>query len=56
MARLQRERDNVAAALTSTADHREMTRLGDELAAAQTALDEAEERWLALAEEAESAR
>ena len=29
-------------------------RLGDELAAAQGALDEAEERWLALAEEAES--
>jgi ATP-binding cassette subfamily F protein uup len=54
MGRLQRERDNVAGALTGTADHRAMVRLGDELAAAQVALDEAEDRWLALAEEAES--
>ena len=54
VARLQRERDKVAGALTGTADHREMVRLGDELASAQVALDEAEERWLALAEEAES--
>ena len=54
MARLQRERDKVTEALAGTSDHREMVRLGDELAAAQVALDEAEERWLALAEEAES--
>ncbi len=31
-----------------------MTRLGAELTEAQRALDEAEERWLSLAEEAES--
>ena len=54
MTRRQRQRDKVAEALTSTSDHRELARLGDELAAAQGALDEAEERWLALAEEAES--
>ena len=30
-----------------------MARLGEELADAQRALDEAEERWLALAEETE---
>ena len=54
MTRLQRQRDKVAGTLTSTTDHREMARLGDELATAQAALDEAEERWLALAEEAES--
>ena len=54
MVRRQRQRDKIAEALTSTSDHAEMARLGDELAAAQAALDEAEERWLALAEEAES--
>ena len=54
MARWQRQRDKVAGALTSTSDHREMVRLGDELAAAQAGLDEAEEQWLALAEEAEA--
>ncbi len=54
MVRWQRERDKVAADLTAAADHREMARLGDELTSAQVALDEAEERWLSLAEEAES--
>ena len=54
MVRWQRQRDKVAADLTGAVDHREMARLGDELASAQVALDEAEERWLALAEEAES--
>ncbi len=44
----------MAADLTAAADHREMARLGDELTSAQVALDEAEERWLSLAEEAES--
>jgi predicted nucleic acid-binding Zn-ribbon protein len=52
--RLQRRRDRVTEALTATTDHQEMSRLGRELGAAQGALDEAEEQWLALAEEAES--
>ena len=56
VARLTRERDQIIESLTATNDHREMTRLGGELAGAQAALDEAEETWLALAEEAESGR
>jgi ABC transport system ATP-binding/permease protein len=55
MLRLQRQRDRVTEALTGAADHVEMARLGGELTAAQAALGEAEEHWLALAEEAESA-
>jgi ATP-binding cassette subfamily F protein uup len=55
MARLQRQRDKITESLTGASDHREMTRLGDELAAAQSALEQAEERWLSLAEATESA-
>ena len=54
MVRLQRQRDKITEVLTGTHDHVELHRLGAELAAAQAALDDAEERWLALAEEAES--
>ena len=54
MTRLQRQRDRVAEALAGAVDHREMTRLGTELAEAQAALDAAEEEWLTLAEAAES--
>ncbi len=54
MVRLQRQRDRVTETLTGAADHGEMTRLGGDLAEAQAALDEAEEQWLSLAEEAES--
>ncbi len=54
MARVQRQRDRINDALTRAGDHQEMTRLGVELAEAQRALDQAEERWLSLAEEAES--
>jgi hypothetical protein len=53
MARLQRQRDRVEEALTVAVDHQDMTRLGRELAEVQSALDEAEEAWLALALEAE---
>ncbi len=53
MTRRQRERDRITESLAATADHKELTRLGAELAEAQLALDEVEERWLALAEEAE---
>jgi ATP-binding cassette subfamily F protein uup len=54
MGRLERQRDKITESLTATSDHVEMTRLGSELAAAQSALDQAEETWLALAEEAEA--
>ncbi len=53
MVRLQRERDKIAETLIGPHDHEEMRRLGAELAAAQAALNEAEETWLALAEQAE---
>jgi ATP-binding cassette subfamily F protein uup len=53
MARLQRRRDAVTRSLTGEVGHQEMTRLGAELAEAQRDLDQAEERWLSLAEEAE---
>jgi ABC transport system ATP-binding/permease protein len=56
LARLQRRRDQLNEALVATADHVELTRLGTELTDVQGNLDEAEERWLALAEEAEAAR
>jgi ABC transport system ATP-binding/permease protein len=51
--RWQRQRDTIAATLTAVTDYVEMRRLGEELAAAQAGLDEAEEAWLALAAEAE---
>jgi ATP-binding cassette subfamily F protein uup len=54
MVRLQRQRDKLAETLIGVQDHEEIRRLGAELAAAQRALTEAEESWLALAEEAES--
>jgi ABC transport system ATP-binding/permease protein len=56
MVRAQRQRDRVTEALTATADHREITRLGEELATAQAALDRAEEHWLDLAEGLEAGR
>jgi ABC transport system ATP-binding/permease protein len=52
--RLQRQRDAINVALTSTADHVELRTLGAELSVVQGALNAAEERWLALAEEVES--
>jgi ATP-binding cassette subfamily F protein uup len=52
--RLQRQRDRLVEAVTSTEDHMEMAQLGRELVTVQTELDEAEETWLALAEEAEA--
>src|SRR5665213_695697 len=53
MAKLSRQRDKVHDALVATTDHVELTRLGAELRAVQDELDAAEERWLALAEEAD---
>ena len=55
LGRLGRQRDRLNDALQAAADHLELARLGTELAEVQASLTEAEERWLALAEEAESA-
>ena len=52
--RRQRQRDRLTQALTEVADHQAMIGLGAQLQDAQQALDEAEERWLVLAERAES--
>ena len=43
----------VDAEMRSTTDHRQLVTLSERLAAAQAAVDEAEQRWMALAEEAE---
>jgi hypothetical protein len=56
LARLTRERDRLAEVFETTGDHRDLARLGGELAAAQANLADAEERWLVLAEEAEADR
>jgi hypothetical protein len=37
-------------------DHTELARLGEQLAVGQRRVDAAEERWLSLADEAESLR
>jgi ABC transport system ATP-binding/permease protein len=54
LSRLGRQRDRLNDALHSATDHLELARLGTELADVQDSLTTAEERWLALAEEAES--
>jgi ATP-binding cassette subfamily F protein uup len=56
IAKLTKKRDRLHAALVDAAsDHVELTRLGAEEAAVADELGAAEEAWLALAEEAESA-
>jgi ABC transport system ATP-binding/permease protein len=54
--RLERHRDELSAALAGGGDHVELASLGHQLAEVQARLVEAENRWLALAEEAERAR
>jgi ATP-binding cassette subfamily F protein uup len=54
MARLQRQHRRITEALTATADHEELHRLGAELSATQAELDRVEDRWLTLAEQSES--
>ena len=50
-------RDSVQAELIDAGgDHKELARLGEQLATRQSRVDAAEERWLALADEAESLR
>ena len=56
MARLSRDRDRLTEALAVATDHQQMAEAGSQLATIQAALDEVEELWLALAEEAESSR
>ena len=56
MGRLARQRDRLAEEFAGASDHQELARIGADLAAAQALLDEAEEKWLELAEEAETAR
>ncbi len=51
------DRDDVQAELVAVvADHEELARLGAQLATTQKRVDAAEERWLSLADEAESLR
>jgi ATP-binding cassette subfamily F protein uup len=54
MSRLTRDRDRLAAALAAAIDHEQMADAGSLLATVQAALDQVEELWLAVAEEAES--
>lgn len=55
LAQAAEERDRLARELTTAgSDHVRLNALSDALAQAQRALDEAEERWLSLADEAES--
>jgi hypothetical protein len=54
VARLERERVRVEAEVEAAAraqDHAALRRLGQDLAEVQTALAEAEERWLEVSEE-----
>lgn len=51
MAESSRRRDHMAAALAASGDHTQATKAAQELAEAQTQLDESEQCWLALAEE-----
>jgi predicted nucleic acid-binding Zn-ribbon protein len=46
--------ERLSTRMGSAGDHRELARLGEELAAAQAAVAGAEEAWLALAGEAEA--
>jgi hypothetical protein len=54
LATTTRVRDSLNVRLAAADDHREVARLADELAAAQRAMDAAEEAWLELAAEAEA--
>ncbi len=56
MTRLERQREKLTESLTATSDYQELARLGAQLALVRSELNEAEETWLALAEEAERDR
>jgi len=52
--RLERQRDRILESLADADDYVEMNRLGTDLAGTQTELEEAEEAWLMLADEADA--
>lgn len=54
LARMTRDRDRLVEAMSATADHQDLARIGGELAEIQARVEDAEERWLLLAEEAEA--
>jgi ATP-binding cassette subfamily F protein uup len=54
--RLVRRRDELVASLDGLVDHVAIARVGAELAVAQESLDEAERRWLELAERMEASK
>jgi len=53
VAAAERERDRLVSLLQGTSGHVELARIGSELATAQRRLEEAEDRWLRLADEAD---
>jgi len=53
MARLEKRREELAAAFSNTVEREELARIGSELAEVHTKLAEVENQWLLLAEEAE---
>jgi ATP-binding cassette subfamily F protein uup len=54
ISRLRRKREQLHLTLADTTDHVRLKELGSDLSAVQADLDDAEERWLSVAEEAES--
>jgi ATP-binding cassette subfamily F protein uup len=54
MVKAQRDVDTLGERLAATSDHLELQAIGEQLAAAQRALDALEQRWLELAEQQES--
>jgi ATP-binding cassette subfamily F protein uup len=54
LTRLERQREKILEALASTVEYTALTSLGDDLAAVQAEVSQAEDAWLALAEAAES--
>lgn len=53
MVKAQRDVDTLGERLAATSDHLELQATGEQLAAAQRALDALEQRWLELAEQQE---
>ncbi len=53
LTRLTRRRDELTTALAGTTEHAELAQIGRDLTASQAAIDDAEGRWLELAEELE---
>jgi ATP-binding cassette subfamily F protein uup len=56
LARVSRDRDRLTEAMAAAASHEDLARIGHELATVQAQVDDLEEQWLTVAEEAEAAR